>query len=103
MTGTAHEPTGPYGLPVRLLARLWTLADIQRYAQIEDTKARQLMRDPAAPPRLRLGSERCDRWDALQVVAWLHGDDWRDPPGAAPAPRRGRPPGSPWNKPGAAA
>jgi hypothetical protein len=99
---------GPYGLPAALFVRLWSIDDVCEFVGVERTKARELLADPSAPPRLRTGSRRCDRWNPALVVAWLHGDDWRElfgpgpgragsgqPPCEAPA-ERGRPPGRPW-------
>ena len=68
--------TGPLGYPESLFSRLWDLADFCRFAQVSETKARALLDDPTAPPRLRLGSQGCDRWNPRQVVLWLHGRDW---------------------------
>ena len=31
------------------------------------------MKPPEAPAPLRLGTDRCERWNPYQVVAWLHG------------------------------
>lgn len=77
-TPAAAAPlTGPYGLPVDLFRRLWSIDDVCEFCQIERTKGRQLLAAPDAPPKMRMGSARCDRWNAAQVVAWLHGDDWR--------------------------
>lgn len=111
----AAEPgdaPGPYGLPAALFARLWTLDDVCAFACVERTKARELLASDGAPPRMRMGSRRCDRWNPVLLVAWLHGDDWaalavpRPVAPAAPAdgasgprpvgPARGAPPGRPW-------
>ena len=66
-----------YGLPGLDLTRLWQIADIAQFAQVEKKKARDLMNEPDAPPRLRLGSQRCDRWNPAMVVAHLHGGPWQ--------------------------
>lgn len=112
--------TGPYGLPASLFARLWSLDDVCAFAGVERTKARELLASHGAPPRLRMGSRRCDRWNPVLLVMWLHGDDWtaiaapaptvlhadgaapcpdapsNGPEPAAGPPARGGPPGRPW-------
>jgi hypothetical protein len=63
---------GPYGLPPERLHRAWRIEDIAEFLGIGLTKARALMKTPGAPARLRTGSERCDRWNAWDVLTWLH-------------------------------
>lgn len=114
----AQGAGGPYGLTSDLFERLWTIDDFCGFAGVSERKSRALLAQKGAPPPLRMGSERCVRWNPAQVVAWLHGDDWRSlgvvpdaaPPLAVPdapqaglvrvvpdapdaAVRRGRPPG----------
>jgi hypothetical protein len=86
VTNTTHAPAaanptgaGPYGLPAALFARLWAIGDVCAFAGVGERKARALLALDGAPPRMRMGSARCDRWNPAQVVAWLHGDDWRTP------------------------
>jgi predicted DNA-binding transcriptional regulator AlpA len=74
----APERTGPatrYGLPLEAFGRAWTIADVQGYLRIGRTQAYALASDPGFPPRLRTG--RSHRWNGLQVMAWMHGEDWR--------------------------
>jgi hypothetical protein len=74
---TGGPGVGPYGLPADLFRRLWSIEDICAFCGVEKTKARQLMSTDGAPPKMRMASARCDRWNPVQVVTWLHGDDWR--------------------------
>lgn len=87
---------GPYGLPADLFRRLWSIDDVCGFCGVERTKARQLMAAEGAPPRLRMGSARCDRWNPVQIVAWLHGDGW--PPAGPVGEPTGPPrfPGGAW-------
>lgn len=82
------------GYPERLLATAWTLQDICSYLQISERKARPLMKSPGAPSRLRLLSERCDRWNGYQVLAWLHGSPDLTAAGPAHPPPSGADRGS---------
>jgi hypothetical protein len=78
-----------------MFRRLWSIDDVCRFCDVERDKARQLLAADGAPPRLRMGSARCHRWNPVQVVAWLHGDAWEQPGDAA----RGVParfPGTAW-------
>jgi hypothetical protein len=61
------------GYPEAGLACAWTLQDICDYLQVSERKARPLMKTPGAPVPLRTFSDRCDRWNAYEVLAWLHG------------------------------
>jgi len=92
------KPDGWWGLPPETFAGLWTVGDAARFMRVEQGKARRLLKAPGAPPRLRLGSERCDRWNPAQVVAWLHGEDWRHVTCARPdgEPTPAGFPGRPW-------
>ena len=101
-SGTEQSPPEPaapsaspavrYGLPLDAFRHAWRVEDIQGYAGIGRTQAYALVKDPSFPPRLRTG--RSHRWNGLQVLAWLHRDDWRlvdaaDPeqtPTSAPEP-----------------
>lgn len=71
----AHAVTA-FGLPLDAFSRAWTAQDLQAYLGIGRTQAYQLLRDPSAPPHLRAGGSR--RWNGLQIMAWLHHQDWRD-------------------------
>jgi hypothetical protein len=103
-SAAGHPRVGPYGLPAELFGRLWSIDDICAFCGVETTKARQLMSTDGAPPKMRMASARCDRWNPVQVVTWLHGDDWRvtttheqtanDGPSRAHDPRRF--PGDAW-------
>ena len=96
-----------YGFPDNRLDRAWTIADLCEFLQVSERKARALMRSDGAPATLRLGTERCDRWNPYQVIAWLHGAPnptdsapEADPPAPVPAPSA---PGRQWSpKPPAA-
>lgn len=79
---SAYTRSGNYGLPASAFERAWTIEDIQGYLRIDRTQSYALMRDPQAPPRLRTG--RSHRWNGWQVMAFLHGQDWRLD--ATPAP-----------------
>lgn len=73
----SSQAASMYGVAELTLQRAWTASDVQSYLGIGRTQVYALMRDPSAPPRLRTG--RSHRWNALQVLAWLHHDDWRHP------------------------
>jgi hypothetical protein len=87
-SATGQPDVGPYGLPADLFRRLWSIDDICAFCGVEKTKARQLMSVEGAPPKMRMASARCDRWNPVQVVAWLHGDDWQITPIGRPPERR---------------
>ncbi len=91
-------PAGWWGLPPETFAGLWTITDAARFMRVGQGKARRLLKTPGSPPRLRLGSERCDRWNPTQVVAWLHGEDWPHATGGRPdvEPTPAGFPGRPW-------
>lgn len=85
-------PARTYGLPPERLYRAWRIEDVAEFLGIGLTKARALMKQDGAPARLRTGSERCDRWNASEVLAWLHGETGTPAPAAAdPADRRALP------------
>jgi hypothetical protein len=80
--GSSGDEAGRFfGYPDSALAGTWTVRDLQTFLRVSERKARELMRADGAPPPLRTGSERCDRWNPYQVIAWLHGS-----PHAAAAP-----------------
>jgi hypothetical protein len=94
-----------FGYPDSALAGAWTVADLCRFLRVSERKARGLMRADGAPAPLRLRSDRCDRWNPYQVVAWLHGAELPDgaaggqaAPAASPAAFPGAP-GRPWSPP----
>ena len=62
-----------FGYPDAALAGTWTIADLCRFLQVSERKARALMGSPDAPPPLRTGSLRCARWSPYEVIAWVHG------------------------------
>lgn len=74
----AVRPDRFFGYPDEALVGTWTVNDLCAFLHVSERKARELMKTAGAPSPLRAGSNRCDRWNPYQVVAWLHGD-----PGAA--------------------
>ncbi len=74
--GVPSPAEARYGLAAGSLSRAWTVADVQRFLGIGSGQVRATLRREDAPPRLPVvGSYR---WNAAQIVAWLHGDDWRN-------------------------
>ena len=63
-----------FGLPMDAFRRAWTARDVQDYLCISRTQTYELLRDPSAPPRLPTG--RSHRWNGLQLLAWLHHQEW---------------------------
>ena len=79
-TATAEEsavadPASRLGLAPGSFDQAWTVSDVQGYLRIGRTHVYALLNSADAPPRLRTG--RSHRWNGAQVVAWLHGEDWK--------------------------
>ncbi len=56
---------------------MWTVEDVAEVLQVSPGRARQLLAEPGAPPRLQMRSQRCDRWSGWLIMAWVSGIDWR--------------------------
>jgi predicted DNA-binding transcriptional regulator AlpA len=63
-----------YGLPATAFDHAWTVDDIRSYLQIGRNQTYKVVKQTGFPPALRTG--RALRWNGLQVLAWVHGDDW---------------------------
>lgn len=72
----SHATSGGrfFGIPDERLFGTWDLQGICEFLDLSERKVSDLMKAPGAPAPLRLGSERCKRWNRFQVVAWWHGD-----------------------------